>query len=88
MMLTEEEAKTKWCPYGAGAPTMVSLTKDGAAEYLPVPKERARCIASQCMAWRWNPSDIQREQWIAAGAVHLEKRERQGFCGIAGKIEQ
>ncbi len=34
---TEEEAKTKWCPF---APTQFEeVTTD--------------CIASRCMAWRW-----------------------------------
>ena len=39
---TEEEAKTKWCPF---APTKFKeVTTD--------------CIASRCMAWRWMPDEI------------------------------
>ena len=39
---TEEEAKTKWCPF---APTKFKeVTTDG--------------IASRCMAWRWMPDEI------------------------------
>ena len=39
-VMTEEEAKTKWCPQ------CVSQT-DGDAEY------SQRCLGSGCMAWRW-----------------------------------
>lgn len=27
--MTEEEAKTKWCPFGAGAPNVVVMGPDG-----------------------------------------------------------
>jgi hypothetical protein len=38
-MLTEEEAKNRWCPLTAGAD--------------PEDERGRSCIASQCMAWRW-----------------------------------
>ena len=101
MILTEPEAKERWCPFGAGVPTMVSVANDGTAEVMPVPKEQARCIASQCMAWRWAPYP----EWVldSAGAgggggeedgrrtfttTKTERRNtepRRGFCGLAGK---
>jgi hypothetical protein len=38
VMLTEEEAKTKWCPHSDAPRTH----RDG------------YCIGSECMAWRWD----------------------------------
>ncbi len=59
MLLTEEEAKTKWCPmarYAGGQDDpgvnrwKNSLSEDEPHAVNPVP---CRCIASQCAAWRW-----------------------------------
>ena len=56
-MLTEAEAKTKWCAFarydsGDGAPSnrwKQSLPADEPHALNPVP---CRCIGSDCMAWR------------------------------------
>ena len=82
--MTEEEAKTKWCPHKRvaiikhdwseittghnqieldGEP---GLTKD-AVHY--------RCIASACMAWRWEP---------IRGFSDEEMAPIEGYCGLAG----
>ena len=55
-MLTEEEARTKWCPFmryvfndlGGGANAWEG--KDNVTVRSP---NTCRCIASACMAWRW-----------------------------------
>lgn len=42
-MLTEEQAKDKWCPEG------VFEFKSKQSATIPI-----GCIGSACMAWRWN----------------------------------
>jgi hypothetical protein len=71
-MMTEEEAKTKWCP-------MVRTTSNPSGccsinrLYVSSVTTETRCIASECMAWRW----------FGRGAA----RPDRGYCGLAGKAE-
>lgn len=60
--MTEEEAKTKWCPMAreSGAESSVFWNKPLAwlNRYLGMSEDDARdkahlCIGSACMAWRW-----------------------------------
>ena len=55
--MTEEEAKTKWCPFVRQAQngTIWSSNRWGDSRN-PQP---CRCIASECMAWRWR---LEREE--------------------------
>lgn len=72
--MTEDEAKTKWCPFAQ----VVLDTPDlkGSGNRLATLEAdldnpiQARCIGSECMAWRW--SDVQ-----VMGKDH-------GRCGLAG----
>lgn len=52
--MTEEEAKQRWCPFAR-------LGNEPGCNRWPTPAERneeedsrALCIASDCMAWRWD----------------------------------
>lgn len=72
-MMTEEEAKTKWCPFAnvvvandiPGYPA-VNRTTMGSAD------SSCLCIASACAAWRWDyPPD--------------NRNGPHGHCGLAGK---
>lgn len=71
MMVTEEQAKEKWCPKArapvGNAASNCAVNRTHMAHHgLPA------CIGSQCMAWRWTPvSEV------------LEKRS--GYCGAFGK---
>lgn len=79
--MTEDEAKTKWCPFarvdsgfaGAGVCNRYPMRDpegcDTSRERVMV-NDTVRCIASSCMAWRWDvPS------YPGNG----------GSCGLAGK---
>lgn len=76
-MLTEEEAKTKWCPF-------VRLTRAGTGSIVNNRGKWSdninRCIASQCMAWR-----IGKEKAKPQRAGYPTEYENTGFCGLAGK---
>jgi hypothetical protein len=75
--MTEQEAKTKWCPQATSG------------DYRPDPDNVGKeirhplCIGSACMAWREKmrsetiKGDTRAEDHIAH---HVE-----GFCGLAGK---
>jgi hypothetical protein len=60
MILTEAEAKTKWCPFGRFlAEVRVNRTTVAAAAVNTAGANDIRgqatsiCIGSHCMAWRW-----------------------------------
>ena len=60
--MTAEEAKTKWCPFSRvigeadGAPAQSfnrgSTWDDKTKHWVAAVPVEARCIASECMAWR------------------------------------
>jgi hypothetical protein len=85
-MLTEVDARTKWCPM-----TRTSTYRDGEigpcnrvdAAHGEVTRQEifdtTRCIASECMMWRWERTDG--DFAIATrGSTH-------GYCGLAGRQE-
>jgi len=92
--VSEEEAKTKWCPQTLQARLMVTDHVK-----LPVEMGGALCIGSACMAWRWaeQPPEIERTIWPSNPAERrkmqaeeearlVEKfKRRKGFCGLAGR---
>ena len=54
MLLTEEEAKTKWCPHvRQAAPVDSEASGTAGNKYGKKQLEGAICMASACMAWRW-----------------------------------
>lgn len=70
MMLTEEEARKKWCPFvryyeagdrAASNRWRQSLPAEEPHALNPVP---CRCIASDCMMWQWFD-------------------HQKGYCGLA-----
>jgi hypothetical protein len=70
--MTEDEAKTKWCPlvrwkFSANSDQSSSNRETGDAN--PHTIKGTRCIASGCMAWRFNRGD-----------ESLDGRAR-GYCG-------
>lgn len=77
MILTEEEAKTKWCPFAHSYEVHgpmdhpVSLNRNSTGH----PDKDCLCIGVACMAWRSVLGAVQ--PGIAA--------KHEGYCGIAGK---
>jgi hypothetical protein len=68
-VVTEEEAKTMWCPHGFIAATNRHYKRGEGADLEGI---ATTCMSSNCMAWRWvkgNP---------VAGTG-------RGYCGLAGR---
>lgn len=75
-MLTEEQAKTKWCPFvrqGSAVSGLGSLNREHEHGHT---YGGLNCIASDCMAWCWHSLD-----------VHAPEDLRTGFCGLARRPE-
>lgn len=96
--MTEEDAKTKWCPFVR----FVSVNNRGESETsIPRNPPITACIGSACMAWRWK-NDYERrwdlpkdkppegEGWqrveAIGGVAHWVRQHAtpHGFCGLAG----
>lgn len=90
MMMTEQEAKAKWCPNSRVMDSCTALSGNrwcedsfNASTFQPL----NACCASKCMAWRWASTDergqpkfgrYQSEEECTNG-VHL------GYCGAFGR---
>jgi hypothetical protein len=70
--VTEDEARTKWCPM---VRFVVDSQDDGANRWIghQSPPE-CRCIASDCMMWRWRMPETLEE---------IEDCKGDGYCGLA-----
>ena len=79
--MTEEEAKTKWCPFiqvsaGGGCVGGLSNRQDGS--HNKTPDGSPNCIGSACMAWRWRePPGPQ--------PPDAPEPSDEGWCGLAGR---
>lgn len=75
--MTEDEAKTKWCPFvrlARPGQTAFNRTTDD-SELLPA----AMCVASDCMAWRWKARTWPSKPNDQSGPIC------GGYCGLAGE---
>mgnify|MGYP001565602939 CR=1 FL=1 len=77
-LLTEEEAKTKWCPFGRFIPPgeHEGPFKESWWAMSETPSANQRCIASGCMAWRTS--------LIAPKVADKERYITGGYCGAFG----
>ena len=89
--MTEDEAKTKWCPFArnAGVTTRetgaaVSVNRDGREHY---GTENVNCIGSACMAWRRSGAkfkDGRTGQLLDFDLTGHGTWIDVGYCGLAG----
>jgi hypothetical protein len=83
--MTEDEAKTKWCPMNRYKPIPYNWFRYifmGFTSWMNSrgDKSRSNCIASDCMMWQWKSTIKQTEK---GGLVELPKEEWTGYCGLA-----
>ena len=86
MFRTEEEARKCWCPFALGSETFdwddfMGVTATNRITYGI--HSKCKCIASECMAWRWVIDDGMINE---AGHGRTSAPE-YGYCGLAGKPE-
>lgn len=83
--MTEEEAKTKWCPMvramkaiGSRDDIWETTNRDPKFSDLPT------CIGSACMMWRWEKK--MEVEWPEHSAPMARPADPpHGHCGLAGK---
>lgn len=90
MILSEEEAKMRWCPQarsigrstdvGNNQRTFSGYNRDHESGNMPA------CIASSCMFWRWSEEKKIRDIDLVTSDV-VDLPPRRGYCGIADKPE-
>lgn len=87
MIVTEEEARTKWCPHARVQvhQSAVNREMDYRDDLQPrcrvVPARGCLCVASNCMAWKWmryhSPEELE-----ARKAHGLAVEVPKGYCGL------
>jgi hypothetical protein len=107
--MTEDEAKKKWCPFsrvrgeyddgnielGSWNRWDLSNAKNDTLAYrVGSNLEVVRCIASECMAWRWvqkmmNEDDFDQNMvalsYPKKRVKAIYENTENGYCGLAGK---
>lgn len=87
-MLTEEEAKTKWCPYSRVIVAKTSTGTQATVDRLQAACNRidngpatwaapdaSCCIGRACMAWRWFDGVSDDGTTIHRAPTHMRRRE-------------
>ena len=87
--MTEEEAKTKWCPMvrslvvnPLGVCAANQAYDDGTQNI-----ERAKCKGSQCMMWRSRNVEVDYNYQNRDHLGNVITTRTEGYCGLAGKPE-
>jgi hypothetical protein len=71
--MTEDEAKTKWCPMVR----VIAYNGTYSSNRLDSSVMSKKCIASNCMLWRWLHPEYVRGTEADKGL--------SGYCGLGGK---
>lgn len=83
--MTEDEAKTKWCPWARVPLLMVhslAANRDIPVNGNPHIPTAALCIASGCMAWRATDPEYAPQP---PDDPNDPVAQPAGYCGLAGK---
>lgn len=97
-MLTEDEAKAKWCPLDRAERRRLYSNEGvgtGGGSALPLPlftspnRDNCRCIASACMAWRIGAPEKKGSRYLEninkpGGEYADYTTPARGFCGAFG----
>ena len=95
--MTEEDAKTKWCPFARVSCANTPETGNHAANRNAVMLDEApsltagsQCVGSRCMAWRgqYTPEfhAMVKEHFRTTGIwLKPTPKDTEGHCGLAGK---
>lgn len=94
MILTEEEAKGRWCPQARSLGVVNEwVNATSSVNSIQVVSNRDHpsgnmpaCIASSCMFWRWSEEKKIRDIDLVTSDV-VDLPPRRGYCGIGGKPE-
>jgi hypothetical protein len=81
--MTEQEAKTKWCPMARVAVPvgltvnrisveLLAISDDKERAYFEQQQKNCQCIASKCACWQWNIPIIDM----------VERKNWRGHCGL------
>ncbi len=88
MILTEKEAKTKWCPEVRMIDEREEFKNQNSSnrtfsvlEELDPNPSFSCCIASDCMMWRYKEYEYVKVENVAPS----DKKTLEGYCGLAGK---
>lgn len=94
-MMTEQEAREKWCPMARAVLGMDLDEMRGIVGNRTGPMETGvaatHCFASYCMAWRWVFEPVEyggsstEIVWAGQGKPPTHIQTDRGFCGLAGK---
>lgn len=86
MEISEEEAKTKWCPHARTSvdniPTVSfnRLIAKGKVDDPAYIHAANKCMGSKCMAWTWIEPDKLRDIDLVTGDVEAARKGRCGLC--------
>jgi hypothetical protein len=92
---TEDEARGKWCPFARSVAPVDYGYRDRVGNPIlqAAPHNRDNpngsipaCIASSCMAWRWESEKPLKDIDLVNSEV-VEIKPRLGYCGLCGKPE-
>ena len=89
--MTEDEAKTKWCPqsiFAVDSPAGLSGNRwdngDGTSTG-SYANNACKCIGSGCMAWRWDKDGWSMMFDDIGPCLRKDAVDLHGYCGLAGK---